>query len=250
MHTPHLKTIAYLGGNGHGQVRLERAHGLLKSRVRLSEVLYPGFQGGPPAAHDFAAFLSSVEAELHLIEPDLVYATGVGGLVALCLRSEGRLSAPLVLQGPVLWGLETRLMPRLMRRVPGAAAGLQNLFRNRLFRNWFGRRHFVVPLPGDTVARFYAGYDACPTLPAFFGWLTPDLLRRLETQYREHPERFREIRLWWGGKDRVVPLSDWDLTKERLGVDWPLEVFADWGHYPSLEHPEAWVEELIRVATT
>jgi pimeloyl-ACP methyl ester carboxylesterase len=243
------RRVAFLGGNGHGAVRLTACRRHLPAGTALAEVLYPGFAGGGPAPASFDAFLEAVGRDAEALAPDLVYATGIGGLVALALRARGRLEAPLVLQAPVLWGLETRMMPRVMRAFAPVRRALPALMRQPLFRRWFVARHFVEPLPPPLVEGFFAAYDDCRALPRLFEWLTPALLRTLEEAIAAEPARFSDIALWWGGRDHVVPLEDWRRTRRRLGVDWPLRVFAGWGHYPMLEHPAEWAEELAHVAT-
>ncbi|HVF10311.1 MAG TPA: hypothetical protein VNA16_05890 [Abditibacteriaceae bacterium] len=60
---------------------------------------------------------------------------GIGGLLALCLRAEGLVcQVPLLLQAPVPWGLEHRLLPPLMRRHSSTY----------LFRHTFHRLSFIL----------------------------------------------------------------------------------------------------------
>ena len=69
----------------------------------------------PPS--DWAGFLDEIEAWLdrHVEGGDLLYGTGIGGLVALSLRARGSIThTPILLQGPVLWGLRERWFPRLV----------------------------------------------------------------------------------------------------------------------------------------
>ena len=47
-----------------------------------------------------------------------------------------------------------------------------------------------------------------------------------------------------GQRDRVIGSGELRWTSEALGVDWPLRIFPDWGHYPMIDEPEAWVAEL------
>src|SRR5947208_3053823 len=76
----------------------------------------------------------------------LLYATGIGGLLALCLRARGRfLQTPLLLQAPILWGLKYRTMPRLMRFGPLRML-LHWVFGLRSFQRRFVRKYFERPL--------------------------------------------------------------------------------------------------------
>ncbi len=155
-------------------------------------------------------------------------------------------SAPLLLQAPVLWGLERRLMPRLMR------LGLARLVLGRVFAwGWFQRRfvrqQFERPLDDELREAFFAGYAQCPALADFFAWLTPALLRRLERTFAEHPEGLQQIGIWWGERDRVVSLQELAWTEAALHVRWPVRRFPSWGHYPMLDEPEDWVRNLADV---
>jgi pimeloyl-ACP methyl ester carboxylesterase len=195
--------------------------------------------------------LRSVSAEIAGQPPRgqdaLVYATGIGGLIALCIRARGELvDAPVLLQAPVLWGLERRLMPRLMRGRPArAAAG--RLFSSRPFRWLFPRRHFVKTPPADVQAAFFDGYARCGAFPDLFAWFTPARLRRLERDLAAQPAVLRDVTVWWGGRDRVVTPRELRWTEQALGTTWPLRVFPDWGHYPMIDEPEAWAGALAGV---
>src|SRR5207253_672072 len=143
---------------------------------------------------------------------------GIGGLILLCLRERGRLvHVPFLLQAPVLWGLERRRMPRLMR-LGLARALLQRLFAARPFQAWFVRRHFQHPPPPELCRAFFDGYRRCPAATDFFAWLTPDLLRRLEIGLRPRPDALSLISVWWGERDRVVTPQELAWTEQALGV--------------------------------
>ena len=251
-----MGTVIFLGGNGHSAARLTGARKALRelagaesgTEVTLLDLPYPGFEGRPRAV-SADAFLHGItvdmEKQMEKSANQLVYATGIGGLIALCLRAQ-RLefaSIPLLLQAPVLWGLETRLFPRLMRRTP-LRAMLPSLFDFPPFQHRFVRRYFTRP-PGDAVrASFFHGYRQCASLPDLFAWFAPPMLRRLEAVFAEEPERLRDIGVWWGGCDRVVGQDELIKMQQALGVTWPLRVFASWGHYPMIDVPEEWARAL------
>ena len=112
-----LLRIAVLGGNGHCAARLAPARAFLEG-IELDEVPYPGFEDRPRAG-SLEDFLTAISLHLRRTAPARIYATGVGGLLALCLRARGELiETPLLLQAPILWGLERRWMPRLVRLGP------------------------------------------------------------------------------------------------------------------------------------
>jgi pimeloyl-ACP methyl ester carboxylesterase len=250
--------LLYLGGNGHCAGRLALARRVL---VRLAaagtiapfdliDVPYPGFEGRARAS-SLETFLESLSRSIAEASQGadrlLLYGTGIGGLLALCLRGRGEwLDVPLLMQAPVLWGLERRLMPRLMR------FGLARFFLSRVFAwGWFQRR-FVrkqferLPAP-EVVADFFDGYARCSALPDLFKWLTPRLLRDLERQFAERPEALQRIEVWWGGRDRVVDLRELACTEQALSTHWPLRLFPGWGHYPMIDEPEEWVKDISEV---
>jgi len=243
--------IVFLGGNGHCAERLAAGRkALAEEGVELADVLYPGFDGRARAA-DLDGFLRSVSDGLAAQRPrardSLVYATGIGGLIALCLRSRGELlEAPVLLQAPVLWGLERRLMPRLMRgRMARAAAA--RLFSSRSFHRFFVRRHFVKTPSAEAQAAFFDGYARCGAFPDLFAWFTPGRLRQLERDLAACPAALRNVAVWWGGRDRVVTPRELRWTEQALGTTWPLRVFPDWGHYPMIDEAVAWARALAGV---
>jgi len=235
--------VSFFGGNGHCAARLSAARAFLPPEIDLVEAAYPGFEGRPRAA-GLDAFLAAVEADLRDTAPDVVYASGIGGLLVLCLRARGGLQGVrIILQGPVLWGLERRWMPRMMRFGLMQRA-LSRVFATAAFRRRFVRKYFTHPPAAETVTAFFDGYTRCAALPDFFAWLTPGLLRSLERNLAGRPESLERIQVWWGGRDAVVPLRELDWTAAALGCRWPLRVFPEWGHYPMIDEPRAWAEAL------
>lgn len=248
--------LLFLGGNGHCAARLEPARRALADRARrigehsfhLLDTAYPGFEGRPRAPH-LQAFLDSVEEQLlrgarAYPGASLIYATGIGGLLGLCLRARGgTLDLPLLLQAPVLWGLERRWMPTLMR-LRHARRAASRLFVSRAFTAWFRWRHLPSGLDPAATAEFFAGYACCGALADLFDWLRPSLLRDLEARFSTRPQALSNVSVWWGGRDRVVTTAELRLTEATLRTRWPLRVFDAWGHYPMLEDPVGWVEAL------
>jgi pimeloyl-ACP methyl ester carboxylesterase len=237
------RELLFVGGNGHGAARLQPARDVLaagEAGFLLREVECPGFDGRPRAA-SLEALVTSVTAETAAAPPGtLVYATGVGALLALAARAAGGPLHPLLLQAPVFWGLERRLMPRLMRRAPVRAVA-RALFGRRFFQRRLWRR--VVSLPWSHPSRepFFEGYARCSAFADLFDWLTPAFLRRLEAGLRGRPGALAGVRVWWGGRDAVVTPEELAPCADRLGAAWPLRVFPDWGHYPMLDDPAGWV---------
>jgi len=178
-------------------------------------------------------------------------ATGIGGLIALTLRAHGRLlDVPLIIQGPVLWGLEHRFFPKALRNLPPLRAVVRWLLKQRWFQQRFVRKHLQRVPDEALVQGFFAGYEACAAFEDFFAWLTPSLLRELEQAFAEHPDRRSEILVWWGDHDTVVTLRELEQTQAALDTVWPLRRFADWGHYPMLDQPQEWVQALAHEMAT
>jgi phosphohistidine swiveling domain-containing protein len=235
--------VIFLGGNGHCAARLAAARRFL-GEIEVDEVAYPGFEGRPRAAN-LDAFLAAVYAHLQNAAPAMVYATGIGGLLALCLRARGDLGeTPVLLQAPVLWGLERRWMPRLMR-LPPARAALGRVFATPTFQRRFVRTYFTHPPDPGTIAAFFDGYARCAAAPDLFAWFTPALLRSLERDFAARPAALQGIEIWWGGLDRVVSLHELGWTEAALRHRWPLRIFGEWGHYPMIDEPEAWTGRLV-----
>ena len=240
---PIPSTVAFLGGNGHSAARLAAACRYLPAEIALDDVPYPGFEDRPRAA-SFEDFLETIAASLQSLSPALVYATGIGGLFALSLRARGELAGiPLLLQGAVLWGLERRFMPKMMRFRPAQAA-LLRVFSTKAFQRRFIRKYFTPD--AGTAAAFFDGYARCTAAPDFFAWLNPARLRSLERDFAARPEALEWIQVWWGGRDRVVSLQELEWTKAALeiGERWPVRIFPEWGHYPMIDEPEAWAKAL------
>src|SRR5262249_29234967 len=121
----------FFGGNGHSAARLlpartaltELAHQGHGENFDLIDVPYPGFKNRAQAAN-FDCFLGALSAFIadttgRSCGSTLLYGTGIGGLLILCLRARGEwLELPVLLQAPVLWGLEHRWMPRILRLGP------------------------------------------------------------------------------------------------------------------------------------
>jgi hypothetical protein len=241
--------IAYLGGNGHAPARLERVRAELdRDRgdhcppIEIREAAYPGFEGRATAA-DLDEFLRRTRESLP-DRPDLVVGSGICGLIALSLRARGRLDAPLALHAPVLWGLETRRFPKIMRwRAPRMAVTL--LFRLPWFQARFARKHFRGPLDAATRRRFFDGYRRCPAFGQLFEWFTPALLRDLEGRFRADPGLLGGVEVWWGGGDAVLGPLEMEVTEEALGrLPWSVRTFPAWGHYPSLDVPGEFADAL------
>jgi hypothetical protein len=246
-----MPVVLFFGGNGHASARLQPAREALErmtasgavTHFEIVEVPYPGFEGRPRAA-DARAFVAALAdaAAFAPHRPDaLVYATGIGALFAVTLRAQHALGRiPLVLQGPVLWGLERRWMPRFARA--GLAPVIPLLFRARGFQRRFIRRHFAIPPSSAIQSAFFDGYARCTATADLFRWCSSAWLRDVEKAVRDRPGALDGVQVWWGGRDRVVGPAELRWTEAALGVRWPERTFPHWGHYPMIEDPEGWVQ--------
>ncbi len=240
------RRVLFLGGNGHCAARLRPACDALAARgsdLELVDAKYPGFEGRARAG-SLDEFLTAIEAEGERAQPSLVYGTGIGGLFALALRARGALrGTPIVLQGAVLWGIEHRRFARVMR---GSLPHLLQLaLRTPFARRRFRAKHLAGVEP-DAARALFDGYARCAAFRDFFRWLRAPLLRSLERELREDPRSLEGIEAWWGERDRVVGLDELDCTERALGASFRRTTFAEWGHYPMLEDPRGWGEELDR----
>jgi pimeloyl-ACP methyl ester carboxylesterase len=247
-----IRAVLFLGGNGHCAARLDPARAVLAAFVKrpfeLVDVAYPGFECRPKVC-SLEAFLDLIAAQLEAqcARPGwrgLAYGTGIGGLLLLCLRAQGRfLQLPLVLQAPILWGLEKRRFPRLMRLGPVRRL-FQRMLAWPLVQIFIVRRLFRSPMAPLLRADFFGGYAQCSALGDLFAWLTPTLLRELEEQFRLRPDKLQRITVWWGQHDRVVTPRELAVTEAALAFTWSLRVIPHWGHYPMIDDPANWVRAL------
>ena len=232
------RVVAFLPGNGHVDARLSFAREKaqrLEDGFELRSVDYG-------AAADFDALLDSVEEQVR--DATLVYATGIGGLVYLALRALGALADQrAILQGPVLWGLETRTFPKLMR-LPLMPRALTLAISTDVIQRRFMRKHFTQPLTPEFQKVFFGGYGDAGAFERWFAWLTPQLLRDLEAALRGRADRLEGVTAWWGGLDHVVGLDELRRTEAALDLTIPVREFPTWGHYPMIDEPAEWAAEV------
>jgi hypothetical protein len=251
-----MRVVLFFGGNGHAGARLAPARAVLDGMGKgapfeIVDIAYPGFEGRPsaPGRESFLDACAGVASRLAARGDVLVYATGIGALFAVALRAQRRLAAhPLVLQGPVLWGLERRWMPRLARA--GLAPVIPRLLSWPAFQRHFVRRHFVAPLTRDMTSAFFDGYARCAATADLFRWCHPSWLRAIEGMAALDPAALTGVEVWWGGRDTVVGPSELRWTERAIAVRWSERTFPAWGHYPMLDDAEGWVGALAATAAT
>ena len=243
------RLVLHFGGNGHASARLDRARVALAARcpgIELVDLAYPGFEGRPRAG-SLDEFLDALAAQVRGLPgpPVGAFASGIGALIALGLRTRGELAGlPLVFEGPVLWGLEGRAFPRVMRAFPPARGLPRSALGLGVFQRRFAREHFESEPDPATLAGFFEGYRRCSAFGDFFDWFGPEYLRALERDFALNPEGLERITVWVGGRDRVVGLAEVRATERALQVHLPVVEFAGWGHYPMIDVPEEWADAL------
>jgi pimeloyl-ACP methyl ester carboxylesterase len=242
----HGSAVLFLAGNGHDPVRLEPVRAVLEREERFELVVLEY-----ASVETFDALLESLESQTRRIASKhdirLVYATGIGALVALALRARGSLQDwPLVLQGGVLWGLEQRWFPRIMRIGPMPRL-LAFAFGNKLIRARFAAKHLNSERSPEFLERFFEGYRDARAFENWFRWLTPALLRHLEQKLIGNPPALANIQAWWGEHDHVVGPEELRVTERALNFEFQLRRFAGWGHYPMIDDPEGWTREVSDV---
>ena len=237
-------SVLFLPGNGHDPVRLER----VREEIEAAGQPFDLVEAPYPKAASFQDLLDQLESrhgtwsEAH--PGGLIYATGIGGLVALSLRARGAFAKhPIVVQGAVLWGLEKRWFPRIMR-LPGTPHLLAWAFQRKWIQARFQRHHLRTEPSPDWSRRFFAGYADGDSFAAWFDWLTPGLLRELEAQVKARPAALERLEAWWGELDSVVGPEELAVTERALGATIPVRSFPDWAHYPMIDDPKGWVREV------
>lgn len=233
-----LPSVAFLPGNGHAEERLERARAAAQAEGFRITTAAPN-TGAP----SFDAMLEELAPAVE--SADLCYATGIGGLVLLALRARGRAAVPALLQGPVLWGLERRRFPKVMR-LPLMPRALTLALRTPLAQRRFVSKHFREQHPPAFLRAFFRGYRDAGAFQRWFEWLTPGLLRDLEQRFEAAPGEgaLAGITVWWGQHDHVVTTDELRVTEAALQHRFPLEEFDAWGHYPMIDDPTGWAREV------
>jgi hypothetical protein len=238
------RRLLFVGGNGHCAARLQPARDALAAAggtFELVDVALPGFEGRE-RAHTLGALLDAVAEQTGAGAGGLVYATGIGALLALGARARTA-TPPLLLQGPVLWGLARRWMPRALR-LPPLRWTAARLFRRRAFQRRFWRRHVGLPWEDPLRTAFFEGYADCAAFGDLFRWITPRWLDELGAALRTRAGAREEIGVWWGERDTVVGAEELRVTEGVLGARWPLRIMPGWNHYPMIVDPRGWIAAL------
>jgi len=235
-----------LGDTGHSLFRLSRARATSRAvGFDVKEVLYPGFEGRPPAA-DLEDFFAQVEVQVDIYRlshgKPLVVATGFGALVLLGLRARGVVpDLPAVVQGAVPWASAAA---REGDSAHADAAAERARFRDPAFQAAFTRDHLHSPYVASELDAFFGGYATCDAYADVHRWFDADWLERTEADLAQRPAAIDGIRVWLCGEDEVTPAEEHDAAVRALGAAWPTELAEHWGHFPYLDAPGPWIGAL------
>lgn len=250
--------ILMVHGNGGGNSRFTRIRPLLEQppyqHIRANFPVLPGFEGRPfpssppdPWQPFLQAFVSALPAaHSHWI----YYGHGIGGSLLLEWAARGFPGAApprlLLLHAPIGASLEYRFFPKLMRPMPMRRFIHWLIYQPPLQAKW-EKRLFLEPdrIPAALRKRFFQDYRHCSAFELFFDLITPawyqSVLQRLPAQL--------PIAFWWGSAERVVAaehLKYWQNDFPNASV----QIIDGWDHFPMLETPKAFVEQLRRSLTS
>lgn len=236
-------TIVALHGNGGGGFRFERVKPYIPSEIRFEAITLPGFAGLPPdpslrTLHDYAARIKAMIASES--RPLILLGHGIGGSMALeFAQTYSTAVDSLILHAPVGARLRSRLFPKLMA-LPGARRLGKWLFAASITRPLFKKLLFSQPVPTDYLDRFFEEYRQCSVFGQMFEIITPAWFNSL--QFIDVPTG-----LIWGEKERVLTvdqLNDYRTLLPRQIV----RTVPDWDHFPMIEQPESYAQEIITLA--
>lgn len=234
-----------LGDLGHCLFRLSRARATSRAvGFDMKEVLYPGFEGRPPAL-DLDDFMAQVELQVDVYrlshKRPLVVASGVGALVLLGLRARAKVpDLPSVILGAVPW---ESVRARGQGDAPAGDAERER-FGDPSFQETFVQDHVLSPLDAGERRSFFSGYATCTAYPQLFDWLHAGWLASLEGTLAARPPAIDDIRVWLCGDDGLVPEEEHDGAVRALGASWPTERAESWGHFPYMDAPGPFVGAL------
>lgn len=237
-----MPTIIAVHGNGGTGERFDLLPPHLPPGFDLHAPTLPGFGGRPLDGIDGVAGLSAaLGTEVETVpRPRVLLGHGVGGAVALDLlaRDPSRVDA-LILHAPVGTRLDTRLFPRVM------ASGLvqrtvQRAIAARLTRPAL-RRVALPDVPREVAERTLAAYGRAEAFGRLFDWLDSAWFDALP------PLPGLPAAVLWGEGDRVLD-ADQRSDYTRLLPAVREEVVPGWGHFPMLDHPQAYARMLVELS--
>lgn len=232
----------FLGGLGHSLARLSRARATARTEgFDVKEVLYPGFEGRPPAV-SLDAFFEAVEMQVDIYrlshKHPRLYATGFGALVLLGLRARGRVKdLPAIIQGSVPW----------QWALNGTRGGAEAGERARVSltepatQEAFVQAHIHSPMDAAERLAFFNGFVTCTAFPDLYRWFNAGWLANLEGALASRPPAIDGIQVWLCGEDELIDEEEHRAAERALGASWPLDRAESWGHFPYLDAPGPWI---------
>jgi pimeloyl-ACP methyl ester carboxylesterase len=238
-------TIIAVHGNGGGGFRFARAQQQIPADVTFRAITLPGFADVPadPALRtlrDYAEHLHGVVTEE--TRPVILLGTGIGGslLLEYVQHFAGSIDG-VILHAPVGARLETRRFPRFMA-LPGATAFGQWLFSSPitrpLMKHMLFRDHKRIP--ADYLERFFQDYRRCAVFGQMFEIITAEWYAALK------PSPVPAA-LLWGERERVLEIAHINEYK-RLLPNHIVRIVPDWDHFPMIEQPGAYAQEVVTLA--
>lgn len=236
-------TIVAIHGNGGGAFRFARMRPYVPEDVAFTAVTLPGFADVPrdpglQSMADYARCLRDMLQDSAAPGPLVLLGTGIGGSMALEYVQHYPADG-LILHAPVGTRIDTRLFPRLMK-LPGMRGLGQWAFSSRLTRPFFKRLLFTQPLPDDVTNRFFDEYRQCSVFGQMFDLITADWFAGLR------PVQLPAA-LLWGERERVLTVDQLDDYKVLL-PNHLVRTVPDWDHFPMLEQPQAYAQEVVALA--
>ena len=146
-----------------------------------------------------------------------------------------------ILHAPVGTRLDTRRFPWLMQ-LPGMRDLGQRMIAAPLMRPLFKRLLFMdhEAIPADYLNRFFDEYRQCQVFGQMFDIITADWYNAL--QQSDCPAV-----LLWGKEERVLS-ADHVQDYQALFPNNTVRLVPGWDHFPMIEQPAAYAEEISRLA--
>jgi pimeloyl-ACP methyl ester carboxylesterase len=238
-------TIIAIHGNGGGAFRFQRVYEYLPADIEFRAMTLPGFDGIPAdpslrTMRHIADYLHGIIMEAS--HPVVALGSGIGA--ALLLEYSQHYADTLdgmILHAPVGARLDTRWFPRLMR-LPGVLKFGQWLFASSIARPVFKRLVFVDDrqLPPELLTRFFEAYRRCAMFGQMFELITAEWFTSLQPITTP-------AALLWGDRERVLKVEQ-VRDYQKLLLDHTVRIVPGWDHFPMLEQPEAFTQEIVTLA--
>jgi pimeloyl-ACP methyl ester carboxylesterase len=174
--------------------------------------------------------------------PVILLGTGIGGSIILeFLQQYAQSIAGVILHAPVGTRLDERRFPWLMS-LPGAKPFGQWLFSTPLMRPLWQRLFFMDyrAIPANYLRQFFDEYRQCRVFGQMFEIITADWYNRLQ------PVPVPAA-LLWGERERVLKVEHVQDYQQLL-PNAQVRIVPAWDHFPMIEQPQAYSEEVLALA--